>query len=228
MEKALVITAENNINHPLVARLKAHMARKGLNPKTLAERAKVGRSFVYDILNGKSTNPTSSKLAAVAEQLGVNVNYLVSGVQQVMNPRQREWSDVVEISSIDVEQAPDGNVLVSNENERRPYFFRSDWINKKLRAQPSDLRAVFVNGDSMGATLQNGDMLLINITKKIPNPPGLFVLFDGMGPVAKRLEMVSSGRVRVISDNSQYSPYEKDLSELNIVGKVVWLAREIG
>ncbi len=227
MEGAAYLNAEGNINQPLVARLRAHMARKGLNPKTLAERAKVGRSFVYDILNGKSTNPTSSKLAAIAEQLGVSVNYLVSGVQQVMNPRQKDWNDVVEITSIEIEQSASGSILITNENEKRPYYFKSEWINKKLNAHPTDLRAVFVNGDSMGSTLQNGDMLLVNITKKIPNPPGLFVLFDGMGPVAKRLEMVAPGRARVISDNSQYSPYEKDLSELNIVGKVVWLAREL-
>lgn len=227
MEKAMFVGAHNNVNEPLVARIKAHMARKNLNPKTLAERANVGRSFVYDILNGKSTNPTSAKLAAIAEQLGVSVNYLVSGVQQVMNPRQREWNDVIEIPTIEIEPAERGNMLITQENERKPYYFRSDWVSKKLRAHPSELRAVFVNGDSMGATLQNGDMLLVNITKKIPNPPGLFVLFDGMGPVAKRLEMVGPNRARVISDNAQYSAYEKDLNELNIVGKIVWLAREL-
>ena len=227
MEEAIKIMHEVNINRPLVARLRAHMLRKGLNPKTLAERANVGRSFVYDILNGKSTNPTSSKLAAIAEQLGVSVNYLVSGVQQVMSPRQREWSDVVEISSIEIEESVSGNMLVSHDHDTKPYYFRSDWVNKKLHARPEDLRTVFVNGDGMGATMQQGDMLLINITRKVPNPPGLFVIFDGMGPVVKRLEMVSTGCVRVISDNSQYSPYERELSELNIVGKVVWLAREL-
>jgi len=227
MEEAINIISENNINKPLVARLRAHMLRKGLNPKTLAERANVGRSFVYDILNGKSTNPTSSKLAAIAEQLGVSVNYLVSGVHQVLGARQKEWNDIVEISSIEIEQTTNGKTLFSTDNDRKPYYFRGEWVEKKLRARPEDLRAVFVDGDCMGSTLQNGDMLLVNITRKIPNPPGLFALFDGMGTVVKRLEMVSSALARVISDNSQYTPYERELSELKIVGKVVWLAREL-
>ena len=178
-------------------------------------------------MNGKSTNPTSSKLASIADQLGVSVNYLVSGVQQVISPRQREWNDVVEISSIEIEQSAGGYALTSHEGDVRPYYFRSDWVNKKLHARPEDLRTVSVSGDSMSGTLQEGDMLLINITRKLPNPPGLFVIFDGMGPAVKRLEMVSQGRVRVISDNSQYSPYERELAELTIVGKVVWLAREL-
>lgn len=215
MDKLLQLVSENAINKPLVARIKAQMARKGLNPKTLAERANVGRSFIYDILSGKSTNPTSAKLGAVAEQLGVSVTYLLTG-QQTGAPAVLENSEIVEIAPFDLNASNNGVCL-----------FRTDWILQNLHTSPENLRVVFVNGDSMETTLQNGDMVLVNITKKIPNAPGLFVIFDGMGPVAKRLEMLSPARARVISDNPRYSPYEKDLRELNIVGKVVWLSREV-
>ncbi len=226
MQEALHIVQESSVNRPLVARLRAHMLRKGLNPKTLAERAKVGRSFVYDIINGKSTNPTSSKLTAIAEQLGVSVQYLLSGVHQVMGSRHAEWSDVVEISSISVEQSISGGALISTDSEAKPYYFRNDWVRRKLNAHPEDLRALNVKGDCMAPTLKDGDMLLIDMTLKLPNPPGIFVVFDGMGLSVKRLEMISSDRLRVLSDNPQYSPYESNLSSVNIVGKVVWLARE--
>lgn len=227
MSEAVNLIQENNVNRPLASRIKAHMLRKGLNPKTLAEGAKVGRSFVYDILNGKSTNPTSSKLTAIADELGVSVQYLLSGVHQIMGSKQREWSDVVEISSIEIEPSINGATIVSTHNERKPYYFRSDWVQKKLNARPEDLRAIFVRGDAMNQTLHEGDMLLVNITQKSPNPPGIFLLFDGMGLVIKRLEMVTKDQVRVLSDNAQYSPYERNLDELNIVGKVIWLAREL-
>lgn len=226
MNEVAKIVHENNINRPLVARLRAHMLRKGLNPKTLAERAKVGRSFVYDILNGKSTNPTSSKLTAIAEQLGVSVQYLLSGVHQVMSPRHREWSDVVEIPSIEAEPTANGTILVSADTDQKPYYFKNDWVHKRLKSRAEDLRAVYVKSDNMSPTLQEGDMLLVNITLKIPNPPGIFVVFDGAGLVIKRLEMVNKDNVRVLSDNHQYTPYERELSEINMVGKVVWLARE--
>lgn len=62
------------------------------------------------------------------------------------------------------------------------------------------------------------------------NPPGIFVLDDGMGLVAKRLEHIPNSdppAVRVISDNGFYSPYERTADEIHIVGRIRWFAREI-
>lgn len=223
MNQTALKMAETSINRPLVSRLKAQMLRKNLNPKTLAERANVGRSFVYDILNGKSSNPTSSKLTAIADQLGVSVQYLLSGVHPVKG--KQEWSDLVEIPSIAVEETKAGGVLVTNEAELKPYFFRSEWIKENLKARTEDIRSIYVRGDGMVPTLQEGDMVLINTAQRVPNPPSVFVLFDGVGLLTKRLEMISKDKVRILSDNPRYSPYERDISEINIIGRVVWLAR---
>ena len=60
--------------------------------------------------------------------------------------------------------------------------------------------------------------------------PGIFVLFDSMGLVAKRLEHIPGSEphaVRVISDNHYYSPYERTVDEIHIIGRIRWFAREI-
>ena len=49
-----------------------------------------------------------------------------------------------------------------------------------------------VEGDSMVPTLQDGDAVLVDMTRQFPSPPGIFVLDDGMGLVAKRLEHICS------------------------------------
>ena len=38
----------------------------------------------------------------------------------------------------------------------------------------------------MAPTLQDGDAVLVDMTRCLPNPPAIFVLDDGMGLVAKR------------------------------------------
>ena len=51
-----------------------------------------------------------------------------------------------------------------------------------------------------------------------------------MGLVAKRLEHIPNSdppRVRIISDNPIYSPYEAVADEINIIGRIRWFAREI-
>ena len=68
------------------------------------------------------------------------------------------------------------------------------------------------------------------MNQKSPLPPGIFVLHDGMGLVAKRLEHISNSdppAVRVISDISLYSAYERTANEVNIIGRIRWFAREV-
>ena len=61
-----------------------------------------------------------------------------------------------------------------------------------------------------------------------PTPPRVFVLHDGIGLVAERLEHIPNSEppiVNVISDNKTYSFYERAADEVNIVGRVRWFAR---
>ena len=58
-------------------------------------------------------------------------------------------------------------------------------------------------------TVLDGDIVLVDLGRSAPTPPGVFVLYDGMGLVAKRLEHIPNSdppRVRIISDNRSTSP----------------------
>ncbi|OYW52176.1 MAG: hypothetical protein B7Y80_20460 [Hyphomicrobium sp. 32-62-53] len=61
-------------------------------------------------------------------------------------------------------------------------------------------------------------------------PPDIFVLHDGVGLFAKRLEYSFVGgepRYRIVSDNQRYTPYELTEEQINIIGRVRWFSREI-
>jgi len=123
-----------------------------------------------------------------------------------------------------------GSILDEEAKPGRNFHFRRSWIRDRLKAAPSSLRVVHVEGDSMRPTLEDGDTVLVDMNQKSPVPPGIFVLHDGMGLVAKRLEHIPNSdppAVRVISDNGVYSPYERTADEVNIIGRIRWFAREI-
>ena len=68
-----------------------------------------------------------------------------------------------------------------------------------------------------------------------PPPPGIFILDDGIGLVAKRLDLVASGtsatrdthHLQITSENAQYARYQRDIDEVHIVWRVVWFARAL-
>ena len=78
--------------------------------------------------------------------------------------------------------------------------------------------------------LSTGDRILIDVSQRVPVPPGIFVIWDGMGLVAKRIEHEPNSeppKVVIKSVNPEYETYERDAEEVHIIGRVVWTARRL-
>ena len=217
----------------LADRLRARCEQLSLHAGQVAELAGINRSFVYDIMRGRSEHPNLERLDRVAQVLKVERRWLLHGLGEVEgDPPILEDPDqaFVAIPSVAVSASMGGGSVVDEEQEGKPYHFQRSWIRYKLRAKPADLRIMHVEGDSMMPTLHHGDIVLVDLARRAPTPPGIFVLHDGMGLVAKRLDHIPNTdppRVRIISDNPLYSPYEGTAEEVNIIGRIRWFAREI-
>lgn len=91
-----------------------------------------------------------------------------------------------------------------------------------LHASARHIRVFEVIGDSMEPRLFEGDRVFIDLRYAIPSPEGIFALWDGYGLVIKRLQIVMGSdpmRIRVISANPSYSPYEASLDDVKIIGR---------
>ena len=76
----------------------------------------------------------------------------------------------------------------------------------------------------------NGDRILIDVSRTVPAPPGIFVIWDGMGLVTKRIQHVPNSdppRVMLKSSNPEYDSYECLVEEVRIVGRAVWVSRRL-
>jgi transcriptional regulator with XRE-family HTH domain len=77
---------------PLAGELRRLMEQAGIGQRRLAEMAGVNETYVRDVLKGKSKNPGSAGLAAVARALGCAPARLLSlagGGEDVHDPRER-------------------------------------------------------------------------------------------------------------------------------------------
>ena len=75
-----------------------------------------------------------------------------------------------------------------------------------------------------------GDRILVDTNQRVPSPPGIFVIWDGMGLVAKRVEHVPHSdppKVIIKSVNPEYQTYEREAEEVKIVGRVIWAAKRL-
>ncbi|NDF11455.1 MAG: helix-turn-helix domain-containing protein [Proteobacteria bacterium] len=219
-------------NTLLVERLQLQMQRKNINARELAERAGLGRSFVYDVLSGKSSNPTTQKLAALADVLDCSILYLMgdSDTPNKSESTPKAAESVVNIASLMVENTSDGGTLVTEGEEEEAYYFRLAWIKNKLRAEPTDLRIVFVSDNRMEPMFSKGDMVLINLKDRAPEPSGTFIVFDGERLSARELHYSGTADGKKIIASTKDSPASNAtmvIKDAQIVGRVVWLSREL-
>jgi transcriptional regulator with XRE-family HTH domain len=86
------------------------------------------------------------------------------------------------------------------------------------------LALIRVEGDSMEPDYRPGERVMVDLSRRKPSPPGVFVVWDGLGLLLKRVELVphsDAKRIRLSSINESYAPYEIDLDEHTIIARVV-------
>jgi phage repressor protein C with HTH and peptisase S24 domain len=213
-------------------RLRARSRQLGLSPAGLAAAAGVNRSFVYDILRARSGNPGAERLDRVAAILKVDRDWLLHGVGQVEGPLLFEdpGDAFVAIAHVAARASMGTAAAADDGMPEGPYHFRRAWLRDTLKVPPSMLRVLQVEGDSMRPTLEAGDTVLVDLMNRTPKPPGIFVLNDGSGLVARRLEYVplnTPPRLRIISDNTRYPACERAASEIDVLGRIRWFARAV-
>lgn len=98
------------------------------------------------------------------------------------------------------------------------------FVSRLLPFGTGKLRVIHQIGDAMTPTVQPGQALMVDIDDQVPDPPGLFAVWDGMSVTIRRLEYVpmsSPPLIKVMRDNERYSTQTVPLSDLRVCGRVV-------
>jgi len=131
---------------------------------------------------------------------------------------------VLRIAELDVRAAAGDGLVGDGVKIVEEWALPSGMVRQYSTAPATDLRIITVMGDSMEPTLQPGQRVLVDTGDRNPSPPGVFVVWDGLGLVVKRCQVVPHSeppRVRITSDNAKYDTYERTLSEAYIQGRVI-------
>ncbi|MDK4650069.1 S24 family peptidase [Kingella kingae] len=135
--------------------------------------------------------------------------------------------DFVFIPYYNVQLSAGHGSWVDNEQPTHSLAFRRDWLQMFVSSQIEHLSVVKVRGDSMRGVLENDDTILVDHTQITPTDD-IYAIRLGDEVFVKRIQRLPN-KLRVVSVNPDYEPFEIDLSDDNsnfaIIGKVVWLGR---
>lgn len=196
-----------------------------------------------------NTFPNAAYLAAIANA-GADVQYIITGryahdvqVEEGYAVREsrpsyghdlarRDGDHYATIPLYDVHAAAGMGVVVGHEQSTEVVHFRQDWLRMELGVNASDLRLIFVYGDSMAPTLTPGDMILVDTRDDKVERDGIYVLRLDGALLVKRLQRLPGSILRVVSDNVGYQPYQIKLAEVEgtdiaVIGRVVWQGRRV-
>ena len=115
-------------------------------------------------------------------------------------------------------------------SEKARWFLPEGMIRHEGGAAPDAIRVLRVRGESMEPDLSEGDRLLVDTSKRVPATGEMFVLWDGIGLVVKRVERVAATgepALRLKSANADYADYTAPAGDVHIVGKVLWTVRRV-
>ena len=85
---------------------------------------------------------------------------------------------------------------------------------------PSNIKMLRVQGDSMQPTINEGDFVWVDISNNFVGSDGIYLIRMATGLAVKRLQAGLSNVV-IKSDNPTYSDITAEVGELKIIGKVV-------
>ncbi|MGC9195326.1 MAG: S24 family peptidase [Syntrophobacteraceae bacterium] len=115
--------------------------------------------------------------------------------------------------------------LVDEEAGKQLYCFRSDWL---LRKGPiSKMRLAGISGDSMFPTLADGDLVLIDLSRKEPLDGKIMAVGIDDLLYIKRLRVSPEGFFLVSDNRAVYEPWRLSLESANFLGLVIWHCGEL-
>lgn len=186
--------------------------------------------------------PNTKRIAEMADRLGVNGEWLLTGKGEMPATHDRYDTDhragrapsapnedeFVAVRRVNLKPSAGivGYSIDLEPEDGKPIFFRRDFLSDK-GWDAAKLIAQRVNGDSMEPSLFDDDLIVINTADKVPREGGVYVINYEGELVVKRLAR-NAGEWLLRSDNADKRRYPDKLLDGHaiLIGRVVYRQSE--
>lgn len=179
-------------------------------------------STLQSILGGSL--PRIDNLVTLAKGANVSAGWLATG-EGPMKLGESIDSDSISIPRHEAMLSAGNGLIVDTFPITEHMIFSKDHLKRITGKSNADgLFMVYVEGDSMEPTIKNGDLIMVDTTKKIVTN-GIYALSHMDMVYVKRLNR-QIDHIDVISDNPKYDKMTmrpEDVDKYHINGTVVWV-----
>lgn len=133
-------------------------------------------------------------------------------------------NEEVAIDVLDVSACCGNGLEVGNEDVVGKFVMSSDdFRSMSLTSSPKNVKIVKATGDSMSPTINDGDWCFVDISLNSAISDGIYLIRVKSVIAIKRLQNDFSGNVIIKSDNSRYDTTNVNLTDVNVIGRVVYI-----
>ena len=165
------------------------------------------------------TQLTTKEIEAVEKKIGKSLT---------SNNNEDEFMDIPVRG--DVYASMGSGITVYNEDQTGVYKISRE-LARDIGVSLSNTQMIFASGDSMTPTIEGGDSLLIDLSKKEVYDGRIYCVRIEGRLYAKRLQKIPPYQIKVISDNKEkYDPFYVDFSknidyDFEVIGEIRWWGR---
>jgi phage repressor protein C with HTH and peptisase S24 domain len=192
--------------------------------KFAAEVAEISVDQLARYISGES-QPSLTPIALMATQANVSLDWVWEGKGQM---ERGQDADMITVPEYRVEGGA-GTGIVATEEEVESIWQFSRALARELGLNPANLAFIRIRGDSMAPAINNGDLVLLDMTQKHFATEGVYAFSLGDMLLVKRIQALPTGDYQVRSDNPEYSPFalSPGADNVKVVGRVVWAIRRL-
>ncbi len=163
----------------------------------------------------------------LSQAFNVNPDWLAKGAGPKVLSQNIYHEVFRQVPKIKARLSAGGGSFETEPEIKEFYSFRKDWLNKKGKAR--DMVLMGIIGNSMEPELKEGDTVLIDQSQKAILAGAIYAVGLADTIVVKRLEKRPEELV-LLSENTKYPMMSfrgEEMNGVRIIGKVIWICREL-
>ncbi len=189
----------------------------------LARAVGVSDNAIYKWVSGRG-QPSMISLVNLARAARVSIEWLATGQDAAKSEAQKAESDDYVYLPRNSVRSPVGRGIMQSRQIVDYLALKSEWLRRRLGVDPKSLMLIEAVGDSMAPTIEEGDLLLVDLRDPRIRHDGVYVLRASGELSIKRIQRRPDGKLIIRNDNAAYESAVVAADAINVVGPAIWMA----